>query len=164
MFTSHSHNMNSLAHPSFHLMHTVALTHSHSHTHTHTHSHTLTHTHILTLTHTHILTLTHTLTLTEVEQLFPPVIIVQPETVFAELLESVEFLCTVEGNPQPSIRWFRDGVLIEDEVQQKLEIAQADLDDRGMYQCIATNDEGSVSSLIVVLNIDSKWIHCFSSW
>jgi hypothetical protein len=95
-----------------------------------------------------------------VEQFFPPVIIEEPVTVFTEILEMITFTCVVEGNPQPTIEWLRDGDIIGNEARQKLEIPQVELEDRGMYQCVARNSEGSVSSLIVVLNIDSKWNHC----
>ena len=87
-------------------------------------------------------------------EVLPPVFIQEPDTVFVLLFEPVLFFCEVSGNPQPTIEWFKDDKLLEDESRQQLVIPQAELDDRGRYYCVATNTEGSIQSKAGVLNLE----------
>jgi len=63
------------------------------------------------------------------------------------------FHCRAEGNPQPTIQWYKDGVLLENKNGITLEYFEAGLGDRGLYSCVATNSEGRISSPLAVLRL-----------
>ena len=87
-------------------------------------------------------------------ELLPPIFILEPDTVFVFLFGPVLFFCEVRGNPQPTVEWFKDDKLLDDESRQQLVIPQAELVDRGRYYCVATNTEGSIQSKAGVLNLE----------
>ena len=83
----------------------------------------------------------------------PPSISVGPSRIYVPIYEQANFLCLVEGNPKPSIAWFKDGVEIPGEKSQFLIIRSATLSDRGNYYCTATNDLGTATSNIGYLGL-----------
>ncbi|XP_075009984.1 uncharacterized protein LOC142083839 [Calonectris borealis] len=69
------------------------------------------------------------------------------------------FQCLVTGSPHPSIRWYKDGVLLEGDrycVQEKqrgchsLTIENLMQSDSGQYKCIATNRAGTAETWAVL--------------
>ena len=79
---------------------------------------------------------------------------------FPELLMSVNLTCEAEGDPEPNITWFKDGVLLPEENRQMLTIREISLTDRGFYHCNASNFDpndpettASVQSNETVINI-----------
>ena len=131
------------------LSHAVTFIPSHSHT-----FNTFTVTFIISFPYTHFSI--HT----GVEVLFPPSFIEEPTTVFTLILFPAFFVCSVTGNPQPTIEWTKDGIVLEGRVQDVLLFPQVILEDRGEYQCTATNSEGIIQSNPVYLNIDSEYKSC----
>ncbi|CAH1959680.1 unnamed protein product [Acanthoscelides obtectus] len=69
--------------------------------------------------------------------------------------------CDLRASPSPSIRWYRDGVALEDTTKYRttydgktavLEIERVNKDDAGIYTCVAKNKNGAaetVGSLVV---------------
>ena len=72
---------------------------------------------------------------------------------FANLFEQVNFTCVASGSPQPRIQWYKDGSPLASEMSQILVIEAADVSDRGIFYCTATNTEGVATSTSAVLNI-----------
>lgn len=76
--------------------------------------------------------------------------------------------CKVRANPKPEITWTKEGVLITETSQIKmycdenddiyvirLELAEPNLDDSGLYKCNIHNNLGEVNANLT-LNIESK--------
>ncbi|XP_058885407.1 neural cell adhesion molecule 2 isoform X2 [Acipenser ruthenus] len=82
----------------------------------------------------------------------PPVLAV-PQKSFnatANRQESVSFICTASGSPEPAITWYRNGRLIEESDQYILKERSTELtvrnikqSDGGPYSCRATNKAGT---------------------
>lgn len=82
------------------------------------------------------------------------------------LHQSTEFKCIVNGNPLPSIKWFKDGnevradgvevVLSSD--HQTLSLLKPEAEDAGSYMCIASNEIGEESKAV---NLDVLGKNCF---
>ncbi|MGH0139501.1 UNVERIFIED_CONTAM: hypothetical protein FKN15_071855 [Acipenser sinensis] len=82
----------------------------------------------------------------------PPVLTV-PQKSFnatADRQESVSFICTASGSPEPAITWYRNGRLIEESDQYFLKGRSTELtlrnikqSDGGPYSCRATNKAGT---------------------
>ncbi|XP_063307582.1 myomesin-1 isoform X1 [Pelobates fuscus] len=72
--------------------------------------------------------------------------------------QNVKFHCTVSGWPEPRVTWYKNNVLIDDQVHPEkykiesgyglhsLEISKCDFDDTAQYQASALNVKGEVSS------------------
>ena len=85
----------------------------------------------------------------------PPVMIKQlPVQVTLMAGDTLELTCTVQSDLNTNYYWLRDSVLLNFK-SSKLVITDIRLSEAGKYQCIATNDAGSVSSLISLVNIYS---------
>ena len=93
-------------------------------------------------------------------ELAAPELIQQPQTMFVDIETTVVFTCVATGNPQPTIQWWYEGEALVEQVLENLEIQGASLEDRGDYFCTATNSEGTVQSVIIVLNFDGKSPQC----
>uniref|UniRef100_A0AAY4E1F7 Myomesin 2a n=1 Tax=Denticeps clupeoides TaxID=299321 RepID=A0AAY4E1F7_9TELE len=76
----------------------------------------------------------------------------------------IKLFCTVEGYPTPTVRWFKDDVLLDTSLGKyfmqrsagahSLEINKCDINDTAMYTAVAANSHGQAStqaSVIVVL-------------
>lgn len=93
-----------------------------------------------------------------------PKITTSPSDIQVSLYDTGKLTCTADGHPKPQIKWYKDGNRIPNNNidVSELSIESVDLDDRGIYHCVATNfdsngDEYSDKSDPVVLNIDSKY-------
>lgn len=61
------------------------------------------------------------------------------------------FYCRASGNPQPTIQWYKDGVLLQGRIGPSLEFVHTTTSDRGFYSCVVTNSEGELRSQPAVL-------------
>ncbi|KAM6165457.1 hemicentin-1 [Erethizon dorsatum] len=87
----------------------------------------------------------------EVDVLVPPFVEGGDETSYFIVIVNnlLELDCQVTGSPPPAIMWLKDGQLIDERDGykillngRKLVIAQAQMSDTGLYQCVATNAAG----------------------
>ena len=58
---------------------------------------------------------------------------------FPTLLTSTRLTCGVSGIPLPNITWLKDGEVLEGERSSVLFIPEVDIENRGLYQCVAVN-------------------------
>ena len=72
----------------------------------------------------------------------PPMISQPPENTVTRLGDPIRLNCTAEGHPAPTYEWYKDGVLIPDEIESVLYIPEPSPEDRGNYTCKAINSEG----------------------
>ena len=65
-----------------------------------------------------------------------------------KLFETVTLTCTAEGNPDPVITWYMDGVALQgpQSVGKVYTIDRISPGDRGAYHCEATNFRGRATS------------------
>lgn len=83
--------------------------------------------------------------------------------IFTEPLQPVEVVegfaaklqCRLTGSPEPNIQWFKDSEPVKEDNRTKmrfdgelctLKILSTELDDEGVYKCVAKNDFGSAAS------------------
>uniref|UniRef100_H0WC62 Hemicentin-1 n=1 Tax=Cavia porcellus TaxID=10141 RepID=H0WC62_CAVPO len=87
----------------------------------------------------------------ELDVLVPPFVEGGDETSYFIVIVSnlLELDCQVTGSPAPAIMWLKDGQLIDERDGfkillngRKLVIAQTQMSDTGLYQCVATNTAG----------------------
>lgn len=101
-----------------------------------------------------------------------PVIRERPIIKKVEKKKSVILQCTVQGQKDLDVKWFKEGKAIESsklsrysidkrvseqrqgEYVVQLEIADADVNDKGSYQLVAKNERGESQSQSVVLTED----------
>ncbi|XP_063439692.1 twitchin-like [Mytilus trossulus] len=76
----------------------------------------------------------------------------------------VKLTCGVNGNPKPSIIWYRDGRMFDDQKRSKttmrkysLIIKDAQVDDEGDYKCIVKNEYGSLNFTFYVTVEKLTW-------
>ena len=83
----------------------------------------------------------------------PPSFRVKPENFFGPIGSTVRFSCKATGSPEPHIRWLLGGYPVEHDerlVQQHSDqsddfvIIGIKRDERGLVQCIAENEAGSI--------------------
>ena len=87
--------------------------------------------------------------------LSPPVITgAGPQNTFRNLYQDIVLRCAVNGNPQPTIAWYKDGRRISGEGSPLLVIEEVELSDRGVYYCNAANMLGTSSSDPAIININ----------
>ena len=65
-----------------------------------------------------------------------------PESTVTRLGDPIYLNCTAEGHPAPTYEWYKDGVLIPNEIESVLYIPDPSPEDRGNYTCKAINSEG----------------------
>lgn len=92
--------------------------------------------------------------LTGAEELFPPIIEIQPQSATIDLYDSLNLTCIAAGYPQPNVTWYKDDSEIEDEGSSFLVIREVQLSDRGVYFCNASNILGSAMSSLAYINLN----------
>ncbi|XP_058813868.1 protogenin [Topomyia yanbarensis] len=90
----------------------------------------------------------------------PPMFLNNMTSYTSSVVASMSFNCSVSGNPQPKITWFKNGREIKNSYiihynYHILRIHTIDPEDEGLYQCIAKNDAGE-SSVSMYLSIRDK--------
>ena len=87
--------------------------------------------------------------------------------------ESVIISCNITALPRPEVTWLRNNDTVEyDQRLQLLDdgslhISEVMLTDDGLYQCTATNINGSVTSDFGMVNVSGKTTHvvsCYTKW
>ena len=84
--------------------------------------------------------------------LSPPIFATKPENVVALEKADIEMACEVQGLPEPTVQWYKNGdLIIESEYFQivgksNLKILGLVGLDSGMYQCVATNSAGNIQA------------------
>lgn len=76
----------------------------------------------------------------------------------------IKLTCGANGNPEPSIIWYKDGRLFDETARPKskvhkytLTIKDATVEDKGDYQCLVTNNHGSINFTFIVEVIKMTW-------
>ncbi|XP_055948498.1 hemicentin-1-like isoform X2 [Argiope bruennichi] len=91
---------------------------------------------------------------------------------FVKERHSITLDCSATGYPQPTIKWYKDGSLISQQHNMsystygKMKIANASVNDTGIYTCIAENDGDTDSKLYNLtvytpptINVSSHGLH-----
>lgn len=95
-----------------------------------------------------------------------PMIVTHPQDTSVLTGESVTISCNITALPRPMVTWLKDNETIEyDRRLQLLEdgslyISNVMLADVGLYQCMATNINGSVESDYGMVEVSGKMIDC----
>ena len=88
-----------------------------------------------------------------------PKITQQPTNTSSNLYSTVNLTCRATGNPIPTILWYKDNMLIQNDNNDRsvLMFSELNLKDRGFYHCEARSlikgNYISVNSSRVILNI-----------
>ena len=69
-----------------------------------------------------------------------------PQSVQAELYDQLNLTCEASSNAPVMYKWKKDGRIISSQVLANLLIPEVNPDDRGAYQCIASNGVSNASS------------------
>jgi|GEM_PF-6167853 hypothetical protein len=88
--------------------------------------------------------------------LFIPKVGTEPAAQTKYVGDSVSFSVVVAGNPAPTYQWRKDGVAIGGATDAKYKITAAALGDSGIYSVIATNSQGSDTSLGAKLTVKPR--------
>ncbi|XP_058473190.1 netrin receptor DCC isoform X4 [Solea solea] len=94
---------------------------------------------------------------TELSVLVPPQFLNYPTNSYAYESTDTELECAVAGNPQPTVRWMKNGeeVIPSDYFQivdgSNLQILGLVKSDEGFYQCVAENSAGSAQAMAQLL-------------
>ena len=70
----------------------------------------------------------------------PPEIIEPPSQIYERIGSEAILTCIATGVPQPTIMWYKDNVSLPNQVAPFLFIQDLNLDTRGLYMCVATNE------------------------
>ncbi len=87
---------------------------------------------------------------------FAPVITRQPEGVSVFVGETAVLSAAVDGNPAPAIQWFRNSALVPSAGTATFTLPNAALADFATYHFVATNSEGSVTSVPVAIYVSKR--------
>ena len=60
------------------------------------------------------------------------------------------------GNPRPTVAWELNGKILDNRVLEVLVIVDVQLEDVGMYRCVANNILNSTSSATVILSVSGE--------
>ncbi|XP_051981424.1 netrin receptor DCC-like isoform X1 [Xyrauchen texanus] len=89
----------------------------------------------------------------ELSVIVPPQFLNYPSNMYAHESTDIEMECAVTGNPQPTVRWVKNGeVVIPSDYFQivdsgNLQILGLVRSDEGFYQCIAENEAGNSQAI-----------------
>lgn len=78
----------------------------------------------------------------------------QPMSVNADFRGEVTFMVEVDGTPEPTLQWRKDGEAIGGETSATLILTDIGTGDAGTYDVIATNSEGSATSDGAILTVN----------
>src|SRR5690606_36115884 len=84
-----------------------------------------------------------------------PAFTTHPVSPVAAPLSSVTFTVAVTGTPEPTIRWYRNGITFSSWTGPTLMLASVTSNDVGTYVAIATNEAGTVTSNSATLKLAS---------
>lgn len=76
-----------------------------------------------------------------------------PERISISQGQSSEIQCTATGSPAPSVKWTKLGSELRRNIEQigsTLFIRNAQIEDRGIYVCVATNQNGIEQASVIV--------------
>uniref|UniRef100_A0A1I7VN34 Immunoglobulin I-set domain-containing protein n=1 Tax=Loa loa TaxID=7209 RepID=A0A1I7VN34_LOALO len=87
---------------------------------------------------------------------------------------TIDLECKVVGDPMPTIKWSKDGMVLRDDSRYqweidatagtyRLKINDANVNDEGSYRCVATNSAGSATTKSFVRIDDGSFIQMPSS-
>ena len=79
---------------------------------------------------------------------------VHPQAALTCPEETAAFVVSASGSPPLSYQWRRDGIPIDGENTPELIVPMVTLDDAGLYDCVVTNDCGSVASQAAALTVE----------
>ncbi|XP_050418847.2 muscle M-line assembly protein unc-89 [Patella vulgata] len=83
----------------------------------------------------------------------------KPEDTTVSEFDQVQFVCEVQGNPEPKVNWLKEGQKLKSDQRMRiyqsdgqhfLEIPQSSILDSGEYECQASNSEGSTSCHVIL--------------
>ncbi|KAF5909495.1 netrin receptor DCC-like, partial [Clarias magur] len=100
----------------------------------------------------------------ELSVLVPPQFLSYPSNTYAYESTDIEMECAVTGNPQPTVRWMKNGeaVIPSDYFQivdgGNLQILGLVRSDEGFYQCVAENEAGNALAMaqLILLELASN--------
>lgn len=90
----------------------------------------------------------------------PPSLAVQPVALSLAAGEPGAFSVQASGTPVAQFAWRKNGVPIAGETSSTLSFAAVQPDDAGSYDCVVSDDGGSVTSAAVMLEVSDN----FSAW
>lgn len=97
-----------------------------------------------------------------------PAITSHPSGATKDAGESVTFSVTATGDPAPTYQWRKDGVNIGGATSADYTIPSVSESDAGDYDVVVTNSEGSATSNVATLTVNSAtsnwWIKDFRRW
>ena len=92
-----------------------------------------------------------------------PEITKHPQNVTVTERNNVTLTCNATGNPEPQFSWFKDKDLVEYNKRiylsannSLLTITDVNRNDSGGYLCVAHNEVGNDTSIIVILDVQCK--------
>ncbi|XP_058239534.1 netrin receptor DCC isoform X2 [Hemibagrus wyckioides] len=96
----------------------------------------------------------------ELSVLVPPQFLNYPSNTYAYESSDIEMECAVTGNPQPTVRWMKNGeaVIPSDYFQivdgGNLQILGLVRSDEGFYQCVAENEAGNALAMAQLILLE----------
>ena len=93
---------------------------------------------------------------TSINPLTKPQITQQPRELYFQLHETSQFSIQVAGHPTPTIKWYKDGKVLPNEVSPTLSIKNVQWVHRGNYWAIASNSQGHAQTKVIRLRLKTK--------
>ena len=64
--------------------------------------------------------------------------------------DSLTLNCTTSGGQDNMFQWYKDDIILEENVDNILNITDVTADDGGLYQCVVNNTAGNNSANIII--------------